>query len=86
MSVIPKQTTLLQDVVYGRMEFRGLIKYIQSDRQSGVKIRSIRDAIDSYIHAWYEDIEVDYLMRYLRHKYDIVYLLSHEVFSGSTFC
>ena len=39
---------------------RDLIKYVRGDRQSGGKIRSTRDAIDSYIHAWYEDIEDDY--------------------------
>ena len=39
---------------------RDLIKYLRGDRQSGGKIRSTRDAIDSYIHAWYEDIEGRY--------------------------
>lgn len=39
---------------------RDLIKYLRGDRQSGGKIRSTRDAIDSYIHAWYEDIENRY--------------------------
>ena len=39
---------------------RDLIKYLRSDRQSGGKIRSTRDAVDSYIHAWYEDIEDRY--------------------------
>lgn len=39
---------------------RDLIKYLRGDRQSGGKIRSTRDAIDSYIHAWYEDIEDRY--------------------------
>lgn len=35
---------------------RDLIKYLRGDRQSGGKIRSTRDAIDSHIHARYEDI------------------------------
>jgi integrase/recombinase XerD len=39
---------------------RDLIKYLRGDRQSGGEIRSTRDAIDSYIHAWYEDIEEQY--------------------------
>ena len=39
---------------------RDLIKYMRGDRQSGGEIRSNRDAIDSYIHTWYEDIEDRY--------------------------
>lgn len=39
---------------------RDLIKYLRGDRQSGGEMGSSRDAIDSYIHAWYEDIEDRY--------------------------
>jgi len=33
---------------------------MRGGRQSGGKIRSTRDTIDSYIHAWYENIEDRY--------------------------
>jgi len=39
---------------------RDLIKYMRGDRQSGGEMRSNRDAIDTYIHTWYEDIEDRY--------------------------
>lgn len=39
---------------------RDLIQYMRGDRQSGGDMQSSRDAIDSYIHAWYEDIEDRY--------------------------
>jgi len=39
---------------------RELIKYMRGDRQSSGDMQSSRDAIDSYIHAWYEDIEDRY--------------------------
>ena len=39
---------------------RDLVKYLRGDIQSGGEIRSTRDAIDSYIHTYYEDIEDRY--------------------------
>jgi integrase/recombinase XerD len=39
---------------------RELVKYLRGDIQSGGEIRSTRDAIDSYIHTYYEDIEDRY--------------------------
>lgn len=39
---------------------RELLKYMRGDRQSGGEIRSTRDAIDSYIHTFYEDINQRY--------------------------
>jgi integrase/recombinase XerD len=39
---------------------RDLVKYLRGDKQSSGKIRSTRDAIDSYIHTYYEDIEDRY--------------------------
>ena len=39
---------------------RDLVKYLRGDRQSGGKIQSTRDAIDSYIHTWYEDVDDGY--------------------------
>jgi integrase/recombinase XerD len=36
---------------------RPLVKYMRGDLQSGGELRNSRDAIDSYIHAYYEDIE-----------------------------
>ncbi len=39
---------------------RDLVKYLRGDIQSGGKIRSPRDAIDSYIHTYDEDIEDRY--------------------------
>jgi integrase/recombinase XerD len=33
------------------------VKYMRGDLQSGGELRNSRDAIDSYIHAYYEDIE-----------------------------
>lgn len=39
---------------------RDLVKYLRGDIQSGGKIRSTRDAIDSYIHTYYEDLEDRY--------------------------
>lgn len=39
---------------------RQLLKYMRGDRQSGGEIKSTRDAIDSYIHTFYEDIEARY--------------------------
>jgi len=39
---------------------RDFIKYMRGDRQSGGEMGSNQDAIDSYIHTWYEDIEDRY--------------------------
>jgi integrase/recombinase XerD len=39
---------------------RDLVKYLRGDIQAGGEIRSTRDAIDSYIHTYYEDIEDRY--------------------------
>lgn len=33
---------------------------MRGDKQSSGKIRSTRDAIDSYVHTFYEDIEDRY--------------------------
>lgn len=35
-------------------------QYLRGDKQSSGQIKGTRDAIDSYIHAYYEDVEAEY--------------------------